>query len=68
MLETATGLGGDAFAAGVLDGFLEGDLYIGLERGAALSALVLGQRGDMLTATRGKLEAVLNGPADRLDR
>lgn len=59
---------GDAFAAGVLDGFLDDDLVAGLERGAALSALVLGQRGDMLTATRGELETVLNGSASRLNR
>ncbi len=59
---------GDAFAAGVLDGFLEGDLVAGLERGAALSALVLGQQGDMLTATRGELEALLDGSVGRLNR
>ena len=59
---------GDAFAAGVLDGFLDGDWVAGLERGAALSALVLGQQGDLLTATRGELEAVLNGSANRLNR
>lgn len=59
---------GDAFAAGVLDGFLDDDLVAGLERGAALSALVLGQRGDLLTTTRGELEALLNGSANRLDR
>ena len=59
---------GDAFAAGVLDGFLEDDLVTGLERGAALSALVLGQQGDLLTTTRGELEAVLNGSAVRLNR
>ena len=59
---------GDAFAAGVLDGFLDGDLVAGLGRGAALSALVLGQRGDLLTATRGELEALLAGSAGRLNR
>lgn len=59
---------GDAFAAGVLDGFLDDDWVAGLERGAALSALVLGQRGDMLTATRGELEALLNGSPSRLNR
>lgn len=59
---------GDAFAAGVLDGLLENDLYAGLERGAALSALVLAQHGDMLVTTRRELEALLSGTSLRLNR
>lgn len=50
---------GDAFAAGVLDGYLDGDLYAGLRKGAALSALVLVQDGDMLTTTPSELSAIL---------
>ena len=34
----------------------------------AAGALVLGQQGDLLTATRGELEALLNGSANRLNR
>jgi sugar/nucleoside kinase (ribokinase family) len=46
---------GDAFAAGVLDGWLDGSLPEGLERGAILAAIVLAQAGDMLSVTRGEL-------------
>lgn len=59
---------GDAFAAGVLDGFLDGDMLLGLQRGVALSALVLTQYGDMLVTDAEALFATLhNGPKD-LDR
>jgi len=50
---------GDAFAAGVLDGLLDGSLAEGLRRGAALGALALSQHGDMLITHRGEVEAVL---------
>lgn len=42
---------GDAFAAGVLDGYLEGNMRSGLEKGVVLSALILAQHGDMLVTT-----------------
>ncbi len=59
---------GDAFTAGVIDGFLTGDVRLGLEQGAALSAMILAQHGDMLVTTRGELEAVLTGGSGLLNR
>jgi 2-dehydro-3-deoxygluconokinase len=49
--------GGDAFAAGVLDGWLDGSMAEGLRRGAALAARVLAQRGDMPDLGRDDLAA-----------
>jgi 2-dehydro-3-deoxygluconokinase len=59
---------GDAFAAGVLDGYLEGDVLAGLRRGAALSALALAQRGDMLVTDRNELRSVLAATPEALNR
>jgi 2-dehydro-3-deoxygluconokinase len=50
---------GDALAAGVLDGWLDGTLEQGLRRGTALAALCLSQRGDLLITTRAEVEALL---------
>lgn len=50
---------GDAFAAGVLDGLLDGDLRAGLERGVALAAIALSQHGDRILTTRAELTAVM---------
>ena len=54
--------GGDAFAAGALDGFLDGDLRAGLERGVAMAAITLSQHGDRVLTSRAELEAVLAQP------
>jgi len=43
---------GDAFAAGVLDGWLDGDLVDGLRRGTILAAVKLSQHGDSISITR----------------
>ena len=51
---------GDALAAGVIDGWLEGDVAVGLRRGVALAALALTQHGDMLLTTRSELEAIVD--------
>lgn len=51
--------GGDAFAAGALDGFLDGDLGAGLARGVAIAAIALSQHGDRVLTSRAELEAVL---------
>lgn len=51
---------GDAFAAGVLDGWLDGSLSAGLERGVALAAIALSQYGDRVLASRAELEAVMS--------
>jgi 2-dehydro-3-deoxygluconokinase len=50
---------GDAFAAGALDGLLDGDPELGLRRGVALAAIALSQHGDRVLTTRAELEAVL---------
>jgi 2-dehydro-3-deoxygluconokinase len=51
--------GGDAFAAGALDGLLDGDARTGLERGVALAAIALSQHGDRVLTSRAELDAVL---------
>jgi 2-dehydro-3-deoxygluconokinase len=50
---------GDAFAAGALDGFLDGDLRAGLARGVALASIALSQHGDRALTSRAELDAVL---------
>ena len=52
---------GDALAAGIIDGWLDGDLAAGLRRGVMLAALALSQHGDMVVTTRGELDALLAG-------
>ncbi len=59
---------GDAFAAGVIDGFLDGDVTEGMRRGAALAGLALTQHGDMVSTTRAELEHLLEGGQGRLVR
>ena len=49
---------GDAFAAGVIDGWLDGSIPEGLNRGTALAALALSQHGDMLITNRKELELI----------
>jgi 2-dehydro-3-deoxygluconokinase len=64
---------GDAFAAGVLDGWLSGDksltnssgFQVGLRRGVALAAIALSQFGDRVLSSRAELNATL--AAERLD-
>lgn len=57
---------GDAFAAGVLDGVLDGDVGAGLRRGVALAAIALSQHGDQVLTSRAELDAVLAaGPLAR---
>ncbi len=59
---------GDAFAAGVIDGFLDGDVTEGMRRGTALAGLALTQHGDMVSTTRAELEGLLKGGQGRLVR
>lgn len=59
---------GDAFSAGVIDGFLDGDLAQGLERGTVLSALALVQRGDMLFTSREELTRLLDTTVSGVNR
>jgi 2-dehydro-3-deoxygluconokinase len=50
---------GDAFAAGVLDGWLDGDVPDGLRRGVALAAIALTQHGDRALTSRAELNSVM---------
>jgi 2-dehydro-3-deoxygluconokinase len=59
---------GDAFAAGVIDGLLDGSLEEGLDRGTALGGMALSQAGDMLVVDRAEMEAVLESPRGGLLR
>ncbi|MGH2406227.1 MAG: PfkB family carbohydrate kinase, partial [bacterium] len=52
---------GDAFAAGLLWGALEGDLRAGLRYGAALAALAQTYWGDVAWCTKPDVMAVLTG-------
>ena len=64
---------GDAFAAGVLDGWLSGSASLtdsaafqeGLRRGVALAAIALSQFGDRVLSSRAELNAMLTD--ERLD-
>lgn len=50
---------GDALAAGVLFGWLQGDLNLGLRYGVALAALALSQLGDIVITNRKEVESLL---------
>lgn len=50
---------GDAMVAGVLHGWLQGDLPLGLRTGALTAALALSQWGDQLITTRDEVEALV---------
>jgi len=52
---------GDALAAGVLHGWLSGDLPVGLRDGVTLAALALSQHGDMVVTNRSELAALSQG-------
>ena len=59
---------GDAFTAGVIDGFLDGDIVEGMRRGTALAGLALTQHGDMVSTSRPELGGLLRGGQGRLVR
>lgn len=50
---------GDALAAGVIHGWLDGDLAQGLRSGVTLAALALSQHGDMVLTTPDELAALI---------
>jgi 2-dehydro-3-deoxygluconokinase len=52
---------GDAFNAGVLWGYLQDDLALGLETGTAMAALKHTMPGDLLLSTREEIEAARKG-------
>jgi 2-dehydro-3-deoxygluconokinase len=59
---------GDSFAAGLIDGLLDGDLQRGLDYGVAASALKHSIPGDFDWVTREEVEALLKGPGLRISR
>lgn len=62
-IETVDRLGsGDALAAGVIDGWLDGDLEAGLTRGITLASLARTQHGDMLITNRAELDELVGVP------
>lgn len=59
---------GDAMVAGVLHGWLQGDLFKGLKYGVLTAALNLTHYGDTVYISRAELEALLDGPASDIVR
>ena len=59
---------GDALAAGVIHGWLDGDLEQGLRYGAVLAALVLSQHGDMLITTAEEMLSLLESEGGGVNR
>lgn len=59
---------GDAFAAGVIDGILQGSLETGLTTGTALAAVALSQHGDVVNVGRDELVGVVGGSSAELLR
>ncbi|HZP81120.1 MAG TPA: sugar kinase [Chthonomonadaceae bacterium] len=59
---------GDAFNAGVLMGYLQGDLALGLEYGATMAALKHTMPGDLLLSTRAEIEAARAGSSSGIRR
>lgn len=59
---------GDALAAGVVHGWLDGDTAQGLRYGVVLAALALGQFGDMVTTTPQEVESLLAQTGDVIAR
>lgn len=59
---------GDALAAGVLDGLLDGDLGAGVARGVTMAAITMATRGDSFQGDRAEVESLSAGGARRVDR
>ena len=59
---------GDAFAAGVIHGWLDGDFAQGLKYGVALAAIKLTQHGDMVVTSHEELIAVLENASGGVNR
>lgn len=57
---------GDAFAAGVINGYLLGDLELGLRQGCALAAMAQARRCDQLIIRPGEVDDLMSiGPRER---
>jgi 2-dehydro-3-deoxygluconokinase len=50
---------GDALAAGIIHGWLDGNLQLGLKMGVVMAALALSQHGDMLVTTPEEVAALI---------
>jgi len=59
---------GDAFAAGVLMGYLDGELRIGVARGLAMAALKLGMFGDQLRCDPAEVDRMIDGGQREVSR
>jgi len=59
---------GDALAAGIVHGWLDGDLARGLRYGTAMAALVLSQFGDMLVTSQEEVNALLENARGGVNR
>jgi 2-dehydro-3-deoxygluconokinase len=59
---------GDAFAAGLIHGLLDGDLQKGLDYGVAASALKHSIPGDFAWISREEVEGLLHGTGLRISR
>ncbi len=59
---------GDAMAAGLIHGLLDGDLKKGIEYGAAMGAIKHSIPGDLPWVTKQEVEAVLQGHGLRINR
>ena len=59
---------GDALAAGVIHGWLDGDLAAGLRNGVTLAALALSQFGDMVITNKDELLALVKSGGSSLTR
>jgi len=59
---------GDAFNAGMIHGWLDGDLPLGLRYGMAMAALKHTMPGDELIATKAEIEALVHGGASGIQR
>jgi 2-dehydro-3-deoxygluconokinase len=59
---------GDSFAAGFIDGLLDGDVQAGLDRGVAASAIKHSIPGDFAWVTREEVEATMKSGSLRISR
>ncbi|KAA3665248.1 MAG: sugar kinase [Chloroflexi bacterium] len=59
---------GDALAAGVIHGWLQGDFAKGLRYGVTMAALALSQYGDMVITSSQELEALIKQTYDGIER
>jgi len=59
---------GDAFAAGIIYGFLQNNLALGLKYGIAMSAMKIGMRGDYWWGTKAEVDQALKGRESQVSR